>query len=141
MKPSELLLLCQLALSYQAKTGEEAIQFWDNFWEFIFPWIVPEPWQEKKYPEDFGPDICYRCLSYFGETISGRIRDGCPKCNGAWSDIDRSSTDRFYYHIQQKLGYGIGELMMARALFIHTKETTAKNNADKERKRSLIKWA
>lgn len=141
MESSPDLLICQLALGYQAHTGQEAIDYWDNFWEFIYPWVIPEPTKDKFFSEESGPDICYRCLYYFGETISGRVRDGCPKCQGYWKDLNRSSTDRFYHYLQDKLGSSKVELLMARALFIHAQELAAKTLLTNERKKGLIKWA
>lgn len=38
----------------------------------------------KGFPDQMGADICMGCKTYYGQTVGGRLRFGCPACCSKW---------------------------------------------------------
>ncbi len=65
----------------------------------------------RRHTAEILPDFCTSCLTYFGDTVSGRVRQGCPNCkvamttgsllheqDTAWSIITQDTTDYTLCH-------------------------------------------
>lgn len=78
---------------------------------------------------DVGPDMCGRCLTCFGLTMGGRLRDGCYLCNAR---EDTKIWELPYIGQVLKVGDEILELLFAKALYIYNSNSNSNDN-DRER--------
>lgn len=79
----EYLMILVLRNNLYYKLGEK------EGWYLALPWLLEgEPHVRDIYDiipfsSYKHPDVCVNCFSYYGETISGRLRYGCPFCQNS----------------------------------------------------------
>ena len=72
-------ILC-LKFDLLKRVKSEDCEPWSIMGTLIEDYKIPFRMNTIPYPNTLEPDVCLACQHDFGDTIGGRLRNGCPVC-------------------------------------------------------------